>query len=123
MPSLLIIDDDLPTLHAFSRMLGLEYEITRSASAEDAVELVALGKRYDLVLCDLELGQGISGLGFFNQMRAKSPWQAARILFFTGSAPVDFPPALLGRVLLKTLPIGNIRHELRSHLMPHDEAA
>jgi CheY-like chemotaxis protein len=81
----LVLDDDDGILLAIRRVLGREHEVVTLDSAHTAVDRLATGERFDLILCDLLMPQ-MSGMAFYEVLRRTNVDQADRIAFLTGSA-------------------------------------
>lgn len=67
-------------------------------SGEDALALIEVGKRYDVILCDLMMPQ-VTGMAVYEGVLALDPEQASRMVFLTGGA---FTAA--ARTFLDTIP-------------------
>lgn len=81
----LIVDDDDAVSGALSRLLSRDNEVTVASSGAAALELLANAAPFDVVLCDLMMPQ-MTGMDFYEALRARAPEQAARIVFVTGGA-------------------------------------
>ncbi len=81
----LTVDDDHLVTVAIGRVLGRDHDVTTVDNAQAALDLLASGARYDVVLCDLMMPQ-ISGMDFFRLLERDYPEQAARVVFVTGGA-------------------------------------
>jgi PAS domain S-box-containing protein len=80
----LVVDDELAIGRAIRRILGDEHDVTIESDARAALELLAR-ESYDVVFCDLMM-PNMSGMDFFDQLAARSPAIAGRIVFLTGGA-------------------------------------
>jgi CheY-like chemotaxis protein len=96
----LLIDDNALALRSLSRLLSGRFTVTSVASAEQAIVLVDGGARFDTILCDLDLGPGLSGRDLYNHLVGRCPEQAAHFLIFSGEPPSAGDP-LADRYLLK----------------------
>ena len=83
--SILVIDDEETLAQAIRRFLSVEHNVTAVYRARDALDLLELGTRYDVILCDLMMPQ-ITGMELFNEIIRLDPAQAGRIVFLTGGA-------------------------------------
>jgi PAS domain S-box-containing protein len=81
---ILVIDDDPLVLSAFRRALA-GYEVVTTEHARDALDWLANGQRFDLIVCDLVM-PNMSGMEFHGSLLLLQPQDAARILFVTGGA-------------------------------------
>ena len=83
---ILIIDDEPTLLRALSRLVvGLRHDVLTVGSAEGALELLASGDRFDVILCDLML-KGMSGVSFAAELERSWPSVLERTIFITGGA-------------------------------------
>lgn len=76
--SVMIVDDDPAVLTIGKAMLStLPYEVIAASSGEDALEklrpLVATGRRPDIIVLDLTMPGGMSGLDTLQEIRALDP--------------------------------------------------
>ncbi|HET9623497.1 MAG TPA: response regulator [Kofleriaceae bacterium] len=83
--NVLVIDDEESLAQALRRFLSTEHEVTAVYRARDALDLLELGTRYDVVLCDLMMPQ-ITGMELHNEVSRLDAAQAARFVFLTGGA-------------------------------------
>jgi CheY-like chemotaxis protein len=79
----LIVDDEPTISRVLCRLLGREYEVTTAQSADEALERLHAGDRYDVLLCDLQMPR-VSGMDLHATLREQEPGQAARMIFMTG---------------------------------------
>jgi PAS domain S-box-containing protein len=100
----LIVDDEPLVAGALRRCLGGAHEVTVTTSAEDALDRIGGGARFDLILCDLMMPQ-MTGMELHDRLHALVPEQAARMVFVTGGAftksAQDFLETVAGRYLEK----------------------
>ena len=90
MKTILIVDDDRLVLRALSRTLTSTFVVTRSEGVGEALGLIADGHRFDVILCDMLLGDG-SGRDFYEGVLRYCPPQADRVLFLSGLVSFDDP--------------------------------
>jgi len=83
--NLLVIDDEESLAQAIRRFLSVEHSVTAVYRARDALDLLELGTRYDVILCDLMMPQ-ITGMELHAEVLRLDPAQASRIVFLTGGA-------------------------------------
>jgi PAS domain S-box-containing protein len=86
---ILVVDDDALVVRLIHRILATEHDVTTVASAQEALDLVAAGERFDVILCDVMMPQ-LTGMDMHARLLASAPEQAERIVFVTGGA---FTPA------------------------------
>jgi CheY-like chemotaxis protein len=82
---ILVIDDEEMLGQAIRRYLAQDHDVDAVTSARVALERVASGSRYDLVLCDLMMPQ-ITGMEVHETVAKIDKAQADRIVFMTGGA-------------------------------------
>ncbi len=83
-PRLLIIDDDPHVLRAYARVLSPHFTAETESNATTALERIRTGALFDVVLCDRNLGQGMSGIAFFGAL----PLSLQRhFVMYSGSDP------------------------------------
>jgi signal transduction histidine kinase/CheY-like chemotaxis protein len=82
---LLIIDDDDEVRDALQRCLGLRYQVSAANGVTAALALLEQGDPWDLILCDLMMPDG-GGARVYETLKARSPADAARLVFVTGGA-------------------------------------
>ncbi|MCC6749210.1 MAG: PAS domain S-box protein [Deltaproteobacteria bacterium] len=81
----LIVDDEPLVAQSLERTLRDLHEVESVTTAQAALRHLAEGKRYDLILCDLMLPQ-MSGIDLYQELLARAPELAERMLFITGGA-------------------------------------
>jgi CheY-like chemotaxis protein len=80
----LVVDDEPAIGKALRRILAGEHDVTLETDARSAFERLD-GESFDIIFCDLMM-PNMSGMDFFEQVSARSPALAARIVFLTGGA-------------------------------------
>lgn len=108
----LVIDDDVTVAATVRRALGADHEVTATTRAEDAIEMVTSGKRFDLILCDLMMPQ-ITGMEVHERLSQSARDQAERMVFLTGGAFTPraraFLDSMRGRVVDKPFDVARLR--------------
>ncbi len=94
--SVLVVDDDAAVGISLGRVLGA-HDVTIVTTANDALELVASGKDYDVILSDLMMPD-VSGMDFYDELSRRNPSLAERVVFVTGGAFTTVAEAFLDRV-------------------------
>jgi len=84
----LVIDDEETLGQAIRRYLAQDHDVDAVTSARVALDLLAGGARYDVILCDLMMPQ-ISGIELHESVTKLDPAQAGRMVFVTGGAFTD----------------------------------
>ncbi|MEI8258681.1 MAG: ATP-binding protein, partial [Deltaproteobacteria bacterium] len=82
---ILIVDDDPAVARVLKRMLGSNHETTVMTEARQALDCVASGKRFDLILCDLMM-PAMTGQELHAALVRVAPEQAEHMVFITGGA-------------------------------------
>jgi CheY-like chemotaxis protein len=107
----LLIDDEVVMHRLVSRVLA-DCEVTVQDDARKALELIATGAQFEVVLCDLRM-RNMNGMEFFQALQAARPALAERVLFITGGATepaaqrfVDEHPGL---ILHKPVEVARLR--------------
>jgi PAS domain S-box-containing protein len=99
----LLVDDD-PMIGSFvARKLHEEHDVRVFHSASEALECIAAGEAFDVILCDMMMPI-ISGVDFYERLRELRAEHAARVIFLTGGAFTVRAREFLERV-------GNLRLE------------
>jgi len=90
----LVIDDDDMVRRALVRGLGRKHVVVDLRDAESALDLIESGRRFDAILCDMNL-EGMSGRDFFFNLEAMAEDQARRLVILSGD-PTTLDPDLFG---------------------------
>ncbi|HKU40957.1 MAG TPA: response regulator, partial [Polyangiales bacterium] len=81
--SVLVVDNEPMIRRALEITLRPEHDVTSVSSAQSALELLARGDPFDVILYDLSLPD-LSGVDFHARLRALRPQVAQRIVFMRG---------------------------------------
>jgi PAS domain S-box-containing protein len=81
---ILVIDDDAMVHRTIKRLLR-DHELVVADNAREALACIERGERFDLILSDL-LMPIMTGIELHEQITARDPAQARRIVFMTGGA-------------------------------------
>ncbi|MFO0748470.1 MAG: response regulator [Myxococcota bacterium] len=82
---ILVVDDERLVGMVARRMLETKYDVVSLTRARDALERVAAGERYDVLLCDLMMPD-VTGMDLHAELLKSAPEQARRVVFMTGGA-------------------------------------
>lgn len=123
----MLVDDEERLLRALSRPLRRHFDLTLCVSAAEALERLESDEPLDAVVTDLMM-PGTSGIELYEQIRARFPEMADRVLFTTGGAFTEESRAFCGRMGDRVLPKPIAIAELRERLWalpkrPSEEAA
>jgi CheY-like chemotaxis protein len=116
---ILIIDDDPGLGRVMALMLTGEFDMTVRTSGQEALDLIARGERFDLILCDLIM-PAVTGMDFFDRLPAVAAELVERTVFVTGGAYTPKAEAFLAQTSIprieKPFQIGEFRDAVRGHL-------
>lgn len=84
-PTILVVEDDLINIEAISYFLKQFVEIETATDGEKAISL-ALKKKYDAILMDINLGRGLSGLEVTKIIRELDEYNETPIIACTAYA-------------------------------------
>ena len=82
--TVLVVDDEQAIGLAIRRVLAT-HDVTVVTTAQAALDLLADGKAFDVVLSDLMMS-GMSGMQLYREIVARDPKVAQRVVFLTGGA-------------------------------------
>jgi len=83
-PRLLFVDDDPQVLRAYVRILQRDFTVESEADGSLALRRIAKAPCFDVILCDRDLGEGLSGQDFFESLPIDLQW---RTVIWTGHEP------------------------------------
>jgi DNA-binding NtrC family response regulator len=81
----LVIDDDEKLGKMVARMLAPQHDAVVLTRAKTALDHIAAGERFDLILCDLTL-PGMSGMDFYERVSSIAPEMLDGVVIMTGGA-------------------------------------
>ncbi len=93
---LLVLDDDEQAAVALQRLLTPPHQVVTCGSARQALERLRAGETFDVILCDLMMPE-LSGMDFYEVLRAERPEQARRLIFVTAGGFTPRAHAFLER--------------------------
>ncbi len=82
---ILVIDDEPMLGTLISATLSAEHEVVTTTRAQEALDRVSSGQRFDVVLCDLMMPD-LTGMDLHGELARGAPDQAERMIFMTGGA-------------------------------------
>ncbi|HKU38169.1 MAG TPA: response regulator, partial [Polyangiales bacterium] len=91
---ILIVDDDAAILRVLTRACSDEHDIETTTSARAALDRIARGDEFDLILCDLMMPE-MNGVTFSEKLGELAPQLLRRFALLTGGAFDDRSSALL----------------------------
>jgi PAS domain S-box-containing protein len=93
----LIVDDEPLVARSLLRILEREHEVEVADRARKALDRIAGGGRFDVVVCDLMMPD-VSGMAFYDEVGILDPELRERIVFVTGGAFIEAASEFLDRV-------------------------
>jgi PAS domain S-box-containing protein len=94
---ILIVDDERMVGVAIRRALQREHEVVVMTEAREALERLAGGDPFDIILCDMMMPE-MSGMELHEELSRVSSQVAGRMVFLTGGAFTPRAREFLGRV-------------------------
>jgi CheY-like chemotaxis protein len=79
---ILVADDDIDIAVTLERLFPSEHEVVHVASGHTAFERIAIGRAFDVVLCEIQLPD-IGGIELHRRLSECAPNTAGRIVFLT----------------------------------------
>jgi len=95
----LVVDDEPAVGFAVRRLLAFEHDVELRSRAEDALDAIARGERFDAIVCDLMM-PGMTGMDLHAALERLAPEQARRMMVLTGGAFTEGAREFLDRVSL-----------------------
>jgi CheY-like chemotaxis protein len=92
----LVIDDEAPVRRALRKSLRSEHDVVLVSCAQDALERILAGERYDLILCDLMMPE-MTGVDLHEALLLRAPEVLPHVVFMTGGAFTDGARAFVER--------------------------
>ena len=89
--------DDEPRIGSVLKQALAPHEVVDLTSAEQALERIRKGERFDLIFCDLMMPR-VTGMDFHAALAVEAPEQARRTVFLTGGAFTARAHAFLDQV-------------------------
>jgi CheY-like chemotaxis protein len=111
----LVVDDEPSLSRIIARTLEPEYDVSVRGSAQEALDAILAGERYDLVLCDLAM-PGMDGVAFCQRLQVVAPELAERVIIMTGGAFTERLTAFLTETTIPRLEKPFLVAELRAVL-------
>jgi PAS domain S-box-containing protein len=109
--SVLVVDDEPSVGFAVRRVLK-NHEVTVVTTAQEALDLLATGREFDVILSDLMMPK-MSGIDFHAALARLHPKMASRVVFVTGGAFTPEANAFLDRVTNERMEKPFDLHQLR----------
>jgi nitrogen-specific signal transduction histidine kinase/CheY-like chemotaxis protein len=122
---LLFIDDEHDLCEAMRDAVAPFHDVVATTDARQALELLAAGQRFDLILCDVRMPE-MTGVDFYARLEADNAAQASRVVLMSGGFPrhPGKPPMQLPRPLLeKPFRVAQVLSLMREAMLPIPVAA
>jgi signal transduction histidine kinase/CheY-like chemotaxis protein len=122
---LLFIDDEADLCEAVREAVAPFHDVLATIDARQALELLAAGQRFDLILCDIRMPE-MTGVDFHARLEADNAAQASRVVLMSGGFPrhPGKPPMRLPRPLLeKPFRLAQVLSLMREAMPPIPVAA
>jgi CheY-like chemotaxis protein len=97
----LVVDDEPMVALAVRRSLEAQHDVSVVHRAQDALDMLQAGERFDVIFCDVMM-PNVTGIDFFKEVSTLAPSEIDKIVFLTGGAF-----ASQARQFLETIP--NVR--------------
>jgi CheY-like chemotaxis protein len=114
-----VVDDEPGVRRAVGRALAAAHEVVPFASARALADRIAMGERFDAILCDMMMPD-MTGMELHQVLRTRQSDQAEALIFMTGGLFTDEARAFLEAVpnarLEKPFDIGALRALVRSRV-------
>ena len=81
----LVVDDEPMVAHAVQRTLEAQHDVLVVNRAQDALDMLRAGERFDVIFCDVMM-PNVTGIDFFKEVRTLAPSELDKIVFLTGGA-------------------------------------
>ncbi|MDB5220687.1 MAG: sensor histidine kinase/response regulator [Myxococcaceae bacterium] len=94
--TVLVVDDE-PAIGVLLKRVLTEDDVTLATSVTQALEIIATGMVFDVILSDLMMPER-SGMEFYDELCRVAPEQVARVVFVTGGAFTPAAVSFLARV-------------------------
>jgi PAS domain S-box-containing protein len=95
--SVLVVDDEPQIVKLLALLLDPFHDVTSEQRADAALQRIARGERFDVILCDVMMPQ-MTGMDLHDTLRTVAPDQADAMLFLTGGAFTARAREFLGRL-------------------------
>jgi PAS domain S-box-containing protein len=112
---LLFVDDEQDMCDVMQDALAPYHNVVTTTHAGQALELLATGQRFDVILCDMRMPE-MTGIGFHTRLGSSNPAQASRVVLMSGGftrRPGDCPIALPRPLLEKPFAIEQVLSLMR----------
>jgi signal transduction histidine kinase len=81
----LVVDDEPMVALAVRRSLEAQHDVSVVNRAQDALDMLRAGERFDVIFCDVMM-PNVTGIDFFKEVSTLAPSEIDKIVFLTGGA-------------------------------------
>jgi CheY-like chemotaxis protein len=81
----LVIDDEVQIANTLRELLAPDHDVIATTDAREGLSAIDAGRDFDVVFCDLMM-PGMTGIDFYEKLRARGGGVERRIVFMTGGA-------------------------------------
>jgi signal transduction histidine kinase len=81
----LVVDDEPMVALAVRRTLEALHDVSTVNRAQDALDMLRAGERFDVIFCDVMM-PNVTGIDFFHEVQELAPSEIDKIVFLTGGA-------------------------------------
>jgi CheY-like chemotaxis protein len=81
----LVVDDEAAVGRTIQRLLGDRHDVVVVTSGTQAVEMLAAGDDFDVILCDMSMPE-VTGMDVYSRATSNRPEIAMRFVFMTGGS-------------------------------------
>ncbi len=93
---ILVVDDEPMIRRILRRAFETQHQVSVTSSARDALDMIAVGTKFDVIFCDLMMPE-MSGMDFHERLCAVAPRIADRVVFMSGGVFTAEARAFLDR--------------------------
>jgi two-component system, NtrC family, sensor kinase len=110
---LLLVDDEVLIQRVIGRSMRQSFEVVEAITGEDAIARIRAGEPFDAIVCDSNLGVGMSGIDFARQLAGLDAASYGRLIFLVGQPlPRSVAEEMARPILVKPFYIGELRRLL-----------
>ena len=116
----LVVDDEEPLLRAITEILELDgLAVTTTSNPREALAMLAGGQRFDVILSDMSMPD-MTGIDFYEALRAQDEGLAQRMVFMSGGAVTEkadqFLKGLVNPYVAKPFKSADLRRSIQRAL-------
>ena len=115
----LVVDDEAIIGKVVSRVLAREHDVTIETDAHKALDRLARGEPFDVILCDLLMPE-VTGMDLHAEISRLHPEQAENFIFMTGGAFTPKARAFLDEIrgvwIEKPFDVADLKNLVNGHL-------